>query len=133
MEMQIELGEGKKVNALFDGFKVLTDQPRDEGGDGSAPEPYSLFLASIGTCAGIYVLGFCQARGIDTSNIRIHAVCTKNKKTHLVEAYRIQIDVPKDFPTKYYAALERTVQMCTVKRSIANPPKFLIDVANSHP
>lgn len=129
MEMEIEFGGGKKVNALFNGFKVLTDQPSDEGGHGTAPEPYNLFLSAIGTCAGIYVLGFCQARGIDATQIKMRALYSKNEKTHLAEQARIVIEVPDDFPEKYYGALERVVQMCSVKRSIANPPDFLIDVA----
>ena len=55
---------GKRVDAQVGPYLIQTDQPKDEGGDGTAPEPFMLFLASIGTCAGIYVLGFCQSRGI---------------------------------------------------------------------
>ena len=128
MEMEIAFGDGKKVNALFNGFQVLTDQSEDKGGDGSAPEPYSLFLASIGTCAGIYVLGFCQSRGIDTTGIKMRALYTKNEKSDLVEEARIVIDVPDGFPEKYYSALERVVQNCKVKRNISNPPNFFIEV-----
>lgn len=128
MEMEIEFGSGKKVNALFNGFKVLTDQPRDEGGDGTAPAPYDLFLASIGTCAGIFVLGFCQARGIDASGIKMRALFTKNEKSYLTEKARIVIDVPDGFPEKYLPALERVVQKCAVKRSLASPPEFSIEV-----
>lgn len=131
MEMTIEFGEGKQVNAVFNGFKVCTDQPLDEGGQGTAPEPYALFMASIGTCAGIYALGFCQVRDIDTKNLKMSAYFTKNEKSHLIETARIVIDVPDDFPEKYMAALQRTVQMCTVKRSIADPPEFLIDVTKA--
>lgn len=129
MEMEIEFGSGKRVNALFNGFQVLTDQPRDEGGDGSAPAPYDLFLASIGTCAGIFVLGFCQARGIDASGIKMRALFSKNDKSHLAEKARIVIDVPENFPEKYLPALERVVQKCAVKRSLADPPEFFINVA----
>lgn len=128
MEMKIAFGEGKKVNALFNGFQVCTDQPKDEGGDGSAPDPYSLFMAAIGTCAGIYVVGFCQSRGIDTSNIKMRAIYSKNEKSKLIEEARIVIDVPDDFPQKYHAALAHVVQQCTVKRSIASPPEFIVDV-----
>jgi len=67
MEMDVYFPGGKKVNATYNGFTIETDQAKNEGGDGSAPEPYSLFLASIGTCAGVYVVYFCQERGIDTS------------------------------------------------------------------
>lgn len=129
MEMEIAFGGGKKVNALFNGFQVCTDQPKDEGGDGSAPEPYSLFLASIGTCAGIYVLGFCQSRGIDASTIKMRALYSKNEKSKLMEEARIIIEVTDAFPQKYHPALARVVQQCTVKRSIANPPEFVVEIA----
>ena len=128
MEMKIEFGDGKKVNALFNGFTVLTDQPRDLGGLGSAPAPYELFLASIGTCAASFVLGFCQARGIDASGIKMRARFSVNEKSNLVEKARIEMDVPDDFPEKHLPTLERVVQMCSVKRSLLNPPDFLIKV-----
>ena len=70
MEMEVFFPGGKKVNSTYNGFTVKTDQPKNEGGDGTAPEPYDLFLASIGTCAGVYVVYFCQERGIDTSQIK---------------------------------------------------------------
>ena len=65
-EMIVTFGGGKKVNAEFNGFTIATDQAIYAGGEGAAPEPFSLFLASIGTCAGIFVLSFCQSRGIPT-------------------------------------------------------------------
>ncbi|MDA8242639.1 MAG: osmotically inducible protein OsmC, partial [Elusimicrobia bacterium] len=57
-EMEITFPGGKKVNALWHGFEIATDQPKSSGGDNSAPAPFDLFLASLGTCAGIFVLGF---------------------------------------------------------------------------
>jgi ribosomal protein S12 methylthiotransferase accessory factor len=63
MEMTISFPGGKRVDAHLMGRTIQTDQAREAGGDGSAPEPYTLFLSSIGTCAGIYVLGFCPAVG----------------------------------------------------------------------
>ena len=71
MEMEVVLSGGMKVNAIYKGFTIETDQPEQAGGDGSAPSPFDLFLASIGTCAGFYVLSFCQKQGIPTDEIRL--------------------------------------------------------------
>jgi ribosomal protein S12 methylthiotransferase accessory factor len=126
MEMEITFPGGKKVNSTYKGFTVETDQPKDEGGDGSAPEPYDLFLASMGTCAGVYVVYFCEERGIDISGIRMSVEFERNEKTHLIEDVRIHIDLPPGFPPKYKKAVVRTAGLCTVKRSLANPPRFSV-------
>ena len=126
MHMDISFPGGKKVNSTYKGFTVATDQPKDEGGDGSAPEPYDLVLASLGTCAGVYVLYFCEERKIDTSGIKMTLHAEKNEKTHLFEDIRIQIDLPSGFPAKYKGAVIRAAQLCTVKRSFAHPPNFTV-------
>ncbi len=69
MEMMINFPGGKRVNSTYKGFTVETDQPKSEGGNGSAPEPYDLFLSSIGTCAGVYIVYFCESRNIPTDDI----------------------------------------------------------------
>jgi ribosomal protein S12 methylthiotransferase accessory factor len=71
MDMKITFPGGKKVNAEIDGFTHKTDQSLISGGDESAPEPFSVFLSSIGTCTGIYVLRFCQERNINTTGMEI--------------------------------------------------------------
>ncbi|MBC8391583.1 MAG: OsmC family protein [Deltaproteobacteria bacterium] len=123
---------GKKVNSTYRGFTVETDQPTEDGGDGTAPEPYDLFLASIGTCAGVYVVYFCHERGIDTSGLKMTVQFEKNEKTHLIEEVRIHIDLPPEFPEKYKSAVVRTAGLCTVKRSLVDPPRFEIhaDIQN---
>ena len=123
-EMNVFFPGGKKVHSTYKGFTVETDQPVKEGGDGSAPEPYDLFLASIGTCAGIYVVYFCDERGIDTSGIKITVGFERNEKTHLIESIRIHIDLPPGFPKRYRSAVVRTAELCTVKKSLANPPRI---------
>ena len=127
MEMKITFNGGKKVQSHYKGFSVETDQPVSEGGDGTAPEPYDIFLASLGTCAGVYVVYFCEKRSISTDGITITLDFNKNEHTHLIEAVRMNIQLPKDFPQKYRKAVVRSAEMCTVKRSLANPPR--IDVA----
>ena len=83
MQMKVYFPGGKKVNADYNGFTIETDQMVMAGGEGSAPQPFDLFLASIGTCAGIYVLGFCQQRGLPTEGIEIIQTIEPNPKTKL--------------------------------------------------
>jgi putative redox protein len=124
MNMEISFPGNKKVVANYNGFSIETDQARDEGGDGSAPEPFDLFLASMGTCAGIYVIYFCEERNIDTTGMKMSLSFDKNEQTHLVEAVHIHISLPPGFPEKYRSAVEKTAGLCTVKRNILNPPRF---------
>ncbi len=124
MEMEISFDGGKRVNSNYKGFTVETDQPRDEGGDGTAPEPYDLFLASLGTCAGVYVVYFCEKRNILTDGIKMTLEFDKNDRSHLIEEIRMNIQLPSEFPEKYRQAVVRAAQMCTVKRSLVDPPRF---------
>lgn len=129
MDMEIIFPGGKKVDAQFKGLTIKTDQPINEGGEGSAPEPFSLFLASIGTCTGIYVLSFCQRNKIPTDNMKLNMTCEKNQKTHMIEDIQIDILLPKEFPEKYKNAIVKTAELCAVKRHIETPPKFTITVS----
>ncbi|HAK60071.1 MAG TPA: osmotically inducible protein OsmC [Nitrospiraceae bacterium] len=135
MEINITFPGGKKVNADMNGMIIPTDQAKLQGGDGSAPPPYALFLVSIGTCAGIYVLSFCQERKIPTENIsltqRLVYTTTAEGKTEL-DTIVIDINVPPDFPEKYEKALIRVADQCAVKKTILNPPKFAIKTV-AHP
>ncbi len=124
MHMKILFPGGLKVNAEFNNFTVKTDQSKDEGGEGSAPEPYDYFLASLGTCAGIYVLSFCQRRNIDTENLKMSLEIQRNEKTHIIENIYINVVLPPDFPEKYKASVIRAAELCTVKKTIENPPEF---------
>ena len=130
MEMEIRFPGGKKVEALFNDFTVTTDQPVADGGSGSAPSPFELFLASIGTCTGYYVLSFCQKNHIPTENMRLTARIQRNPGTHLVENIRIEIHVPKEFPEKYKNAVVKAADACAVKRHLGTPPKIDIIVAS---
>ena len=124
MEMVIDFPGGKKVDAHFRGVTVKTDQPVLAGGGGTAPAPFDIFLASSGTCAGIYVLGFCQQRGLETEGIRIIQRNRSNRLTGMVEEIDLEIQVPPAFPQKYYEALVRSADQCKVKKHLANPPHF---------
>ena len=129
--MTVSFPGGKRVHAAYDGFEIATDQSRDGGGEASAPEPYDLFLASLATCAGIYVLGFCHKRGIPHEGIRVVQSWERDEKTRRLERVRIAIEVPPDFPEKYHAALVRSANQCAVKKAIEDPPAFEVETVVS--
>ncbi|NOZ74099.1 MAG: osmotically inducible protein OsmC [FCB group bacterium] len=126
MEMMITFPGGKRVDAQFDGYTLPTDQPVNSGGEGRAPAPFDLFLASLGTCAGIYVLGFCQQRGIDTTGLSIRESIDFNSRTHLVEKVTLSIQLPDHFPEKYRSAVISAANLCTVKRHLDTPPEIAV-------
>ncbi|MDR3607781.1 MAG: OsmC family protein [Oligoflexia bacterium] len=127
MEIKIRFPGNKKVSAEFDGYTVLTDQPKSEGGDGSAPAPFDLFLASIGTCAGYVVSAFCEKRGIPTKEIELVQKMEWDETKHLFSKISIEILLPKDFPEKYRSSLISAANLCSVKKHILNPPQFEIE------
>lgn len=124
MEMRIHFPGNKRVTAEYNGFTIATDQPVSGGGDGSAPSPFDLFLGSIGACAGIFVLGFCQKRKIPTEGIELIQKMEYNDEKHLVTKIKLEINVPKDFPEKYRESLIQAASLCTVKRHLKEPPEF---------
>ncbi len=130
MDIKITFPGGKKVDAEVTGMVIHTDQPKLEGGEDTAPGPYLLFLASIGTCAGIYVLSFCQERNIPTDKItlteRLVFAQTPEGKSFL-DTIALDINVPPDFPEKYHKTLIKVVHQCHVKKTIMHPPKFAIN------
>lgn len=120
MEMMIDFPGGARVDAHFGPFTVKTDQPPAA----SAPTPFATFLASIGTCAGIYVLGFCQQRNLPTEGLRIIQRMYTNPATGMVGQIDLEIQTPPDFPERYLPALIKTAELCAVKKHFENPPKF---------
>ena len=126
MEMQIHFPGGKRVTSTYKGFTVKTDQPKSEGGNDSAPEPYDLFLSSIGTCAGVYIVYFCESRKIPIDDISMTLHFERNETSHLMEKIAIDVKLPPGFPPKYKKAVIRAAQMCTVKRNLVHPPEILV-------
>lgn len=124
MDMKITFPGGKKVNAEYNGFTHLTDQPAAAGGENSAPSPFELFLASLGTCAGFYVQSFCQQRGIGMAGIELRQSMEWDPQSHLIGRISIEILLPAAFPEKYRAAVVQAAQLCTVKKHLEHPPKF---------
>lgn len=126
MEMIVDFPGGARVDAHFDGLTVMTDQPAGGGGAGSAPTPFATFLASIGTCAGIYVLGFCRQRGLPTEGLRLVQRMRSDPATGLVANIELEIQLPPGFPLKYKDSLIRSAELCAVKKHLENPPHFEI-------
>jgi ribosomal protein S12 methylthiotransferase accessory factor len=128
--MEITFDGGKVISAHFRGFTLRTDQPVKGGGTESAPTPFDLYLASIGTCAGIYVKSFCDNRQIPTEGIKVIQHTVFSEETGLPIKLTIDIQVPPGFPEKYKASLINVAELCKVKKSIINPPVFEIKTSD---
>jgi ribosomal protein S12 methylthiotransferase accessory factor len=124
LEIEVTHRGQKRIDASFGKFKVETDQSKEGGGGEAAPEPFAYFLASLATCAGIYVIGFCQARELPTDGIRLLQDHRFDEKTGKLLGVELKIEVPPSFPENYRVALERVAAKCTVKRVIESPPEF---------
>jgi putative redox protein len=122
VEMIIDFPGGARVDAHFGGYVVPTDQPPAGGGEGSAPTPFTTFLSTIGTCAGIYVLGFCRQRGIPTDGIRLVQRMQVQPTTGMVSDVDVTIELPDTFPAKYVDAVVRAADQCAVKKHFEQPP-----------
>jgi putative redox protein len=125
-QMVVSFPGGKRVDADYKGFVVKTDQSQASGGEGAEPAPFDLFLVSLGTCAGIYVLSFCQHRGIPTEGIRLIQNVHRNGESKMVERIDIEIRLPPEFPAKYQGAVVRAAELCAVKKHLAQPPSFSV-------
>jgi ribosomal protein S12 methylthiotransferase accessory factor len=126
MDMQIYFPGGKRVYADYGGFTIQTDQPARGGGDGSAPAPFDLFLASIGTCAGIYALGFMQQRGIDPAGSKLTMRTRYNPTKGLIDEIALELTTPPGFPDRYRDAIINAMELCAVKKHLMQPPAFAI-------
>jgi len=124
--MTVSFPGGKRVDAEYGGFMIRTDQSPQGGGEGSAPQPFDLFLASIATCAGIYVKGYCDARGIPTENLGLEMQIERDHAQHRIGRLVLQIVLPEGFPEKHREAVIRAADLCAVKKHILNPPAFEI-------
>lgn len=126
MELVIDFPKGLRVDAHFGPYTIKTDQPPSAGGLGEDPTPFALFLASLGTCAGVYVLGFCRQRNLPSDGIRIIQHVQRSHLTGMVNHVSLEIEVPETFPEKYRDSLVRSAELCAVKKHLENPPEFEI-------
>ncbi len=129
MDFKVVFPGGKRVDAEIGGFTIKTDQGVRSGGEGSEPEPFTLFLASMGTCAGIFVLSFCQHRGLDTEGISLTVSPEVDPEKRMIGKIKISIIVPDAFPQKYHNALIRSAEQCAVAKHIEQGmPNFVTEV-----
>ena len=128
MAMEVYFPGNKKVNAKINNFEIKTDQAEKSGGEGTAPEPFTLFLASLATCAGIYVKSFCDQRHIAADGIRIYMDQIYDPIARMIGTIRMQIVVPADFPEKYDHALIQAASLCAVKKHLSDKIKHEIVV-----
>jgi len=132
--MKVHFPGGMQVDAFHEGFWIHTDQPVAAGGGGSAPSPFDLFLASIGTCAGFYALRFCQERSLDVEGLALWVVPERDASRRRVTRVRIELALPRDFPAKYQDAIRRAIDQCSVKRHLVDPPEVeLVIVSPERP
>jgi ribosomal protein S12 methylthiotransferase accessory factor len=129
MKMEIFFEDGKKVNAKYGDIVIRTDQPAESGGTGKYPAPFDLFLASIGTCAGIYVKSFCEQRGIPAGDIKIIQSMSYDIKKRLVDRIDLDIQLPDSFPLKYKDAVVNAANLCAVKKHLQDPPQITVSAA----
>lgn len=130
MEIEVVFAGKQKVNAHINGFVVKTDQPVNRGGDGENPSPFELFLASLATCAGIFVKMFCDQRNLPTEGIKLIEHVENDKVNHRVSKIGIEIKLPPDFPEKYKSAVINSAELCAVKKLIQDPPVFEVYTSN---
>lgn len=131
MHVDVSFPGGLAVDAHLRGFVIPTDQPVKAGGEGEAPTPVDLFVASLATCAGFYALRFCRERSIDPEGLALSMDGEKDAATGLLSRLRIELTLPPDFPERYREAIGRAVDHCTVKRHLQNPPAFEVAVVVS--
>lgn len=126
MEIKITFPGGKRVNASFGDFTIETDQSVKEGGEGLAPSPFETFLASLGTCAGVYVMSYLTARKLPVEGVEIVQSHEAHAKTGKVIKVSLRIVLPEGIAEKHHAPIKRAASLCTVKKLIENPPEFEI-------
>jgi ribosomal protein S12 methylthiotransferase accessory factor len=131
--MTVSFPGGKRVDAHYGGFTIRTDQSPKGGGEGSAPPPFDLFLASIATCAGIYVKGYCDTRGIPTADLGLEMHIERDHEHHRIGKLVLEIKLPEGFPEKHKDAVIRAADLCAVKKHILEPPAFEVRTAAAQP
>lgn len=123
-DIKVTFPGGKRVDAAYKGFHIKTDQPVYAGGEGTAPAPFDLFLGSIATCVGFYVIAFCQNRGIRIDQVSVSMRMLKNDAKKMIEKISFEIHLPAEFPEKYTKAIIKSVDKCAVKAHMVDEPAF---------
>ncbi len=128
-EMQIGFPGGARVDVALGPHRLLTDQPQDSGGGGTAPSPLDMFFASLGACAGYYVLRFLQQRGLPTEGVDVLERVHIDPQSQMADRIELEVRLPAGFPEKYVDAVVRAAEKCSVKRHLAQPPAVVVCAA----
>jgi ribosomal protein S12 methylthiotransferase accessory factor len=122
MEININILDGAKLEAKVGPYVVTSDQAKEDGGQGTAPNPFEYFAASVGLCAAHYANEFCKQRNISTEGMKITEKISKNAEGKLV--FTLELKLPSDFPKKYEDVIKVSIGNCAVKKAIVSQPVF---------
>ncbi|QGZ38281.1 ribosomal protein S12 methylthiotransferase accessory factor [Pseudoduganella flava] len=127
MEIKVNFLDKLRLEAKFDDFTVIADQPIRYKGDGSAPGPFDYFLASSALCAAYFVKLYCDTRGIPTENIRLSQNNIVDPENRYQQTFKIQVELPPDISEKDRQGILRSIDRCTVKKVVQTGPEFVIE------
>ena len=127
MEIKVNFLDNLRLEAKFDDFTVIADQPIRYKGDGSAPGPFDYFLASSALCAAYFVKLYCQTRDIPTDNIRLSQNNIVDPENRYNQIFKIQVELPADISEKDRLGILRSIDRCTVKKVVQTGPEFIIE------
>ena len=127
MEIKVNFLDKLRLEARFDDFTVIADQPVRYKGDGSAPGPFDYFLASSALCAAYFVKLYCDTRNIPTENIRLSQNNIVDPENRYQQIFKIQVELPADISAKDRQGILRSIDRCTVKKVVQTGPEFVIE------
>ncbi|MEH6492598.1 OsmC domain/YcaO domain-containing protein [Halopseudomonas sp.] len=127
MEIKVNFLDNLRLEAKFDDFTVVSDQPIRYKGDGSAPGPFDYFLASSALCAAYFVKLYCNTRNIPTDNIRLSQNNIVDPENRYKQTFKIQVELPADISDKDRQGILRSIDRCTVKKAVQTGPDFIIE------
>lgn len=128
MQITVNLLENQKLEAHFDGYNIMCDQPVNNKGEASAPSPFDYFLASTALCAGYFVKAYCNSRNIPTEGIKVIQNNTKDPENKYKYTFDIKVLVPEGMSEKDREGITRSVEGCSVKKAIQQIPDFKVEV-----
>jgi ribosomal protein S12 methylthiotransferase accessory factor len=131
MEIKVNFLDNLRQEALFDDFKVITDQPIRYKGDGSAPGPFDYFLASSALCAAYFARIYCNSRDIPTENIRLSQNNIVDPEDRYNQIFKIQVELPEDISEKHRRGILRSIDRCTVKKVVQTGPEFQVELVDN--
>src|SRR5690554_871662 len=131
MEIKVNFLDNLRIEAKFDDFTVIADQPIRYKGDGSAPSPFDYFLASSAMCAAYFVKVYCVARNIPTEHIRLSQNNIVDPEDRYNQIFKIQVELPEDISEKDRRGILRSIDRCTVKKVVQTGPEFQVEIVEN--